>query len=80
MDTLSAPVRAVDLARVVTTPEVVALLRDGCTAAGSQRAYAEANGLHPSDLAAVLKGTRAPTRSIRHAVGVEGAWILRGAK
>lgn len=80
MSATSAPVRAVDLARVVTTEDVIEMLRARVDAAGSQLAFARATGVHPPDVSAVLNKHRIPTRAIRTACGVEDAWVVRGAK
>lgn len=77
MKDTSAPVRAANVARVVTTSDVIALLKERVDAAGSQRAYAAAAGLNAADLSMALKGTKHPTRSLRRAVGVEDALVLR---
>lgn len=77
MKVTSAPVRAADVARVVTTSDVIAMLQERVDAAGSQKAYADAAGLNASDLSMALKGAKYPTKSLRRAVGVEDALVLR---
>lgn len=80
MDTASAPVHAPEMARVVNQQDVVEMLRQRVAEAGSQRAFAMAAGVNASDLGAALKGTKAPTRSLRAAVGVEDAMVQRGGR
>ncbi|KAB1071157.1 transcriptional regulator [Methylobacterium planeticum] len=77
MQTASAPPRGGAPVRVVTDAEVVARLRAGVAAAGSQRAYAAAAGLHGPGLCQVLRGRQAPAASHLRAVGVERALVVR---
>lgn len=88
MASSSAPVCASDPARPDDTPlpvvvrvvddaAVIERLRAAVAVAGSQRAYALAEGLNEGDLSSALSGRRPPSAPLRRAVGVETALVLR---
>lgn len=54
-----------------TTDEMRAMLRAACEAAGSQIAWAKANGLSSAYVSDVLAGRREPGRSIAEAFGYQ---------
>jgi DNA-binding transcriptional regulator YdaS (Cro superfamily) len=51
--------------------QLISLLRKECERAGSQRAWAQANGLSAVYVSDVLSGKRAPAGRILAALGVE---------
>ncbi|MEE8629670.1 MULTISPECIES: hypothetical protein [Methylobacterium] len=63
-------------ARVVSTEEVVARIRDGVRAAGSQVAYARRHGVSEADLSNALRGHRPPTSGLMASVGARRALII----
>lgn len=65
-------------ARIVGYDHVVSLLREGVAAAGSQRAYAWAFGIHEGDLGQVLRGRRLPSEKLCALVGVERQLVQTG--
>lgn len=67
---------AYDPPRLIEDGDVVFLLQAGVFAAGSQRAYAVANGFHEGNLSQVLRERRAPTAGMLRAVGVERLPVL----
>ncbi|MFH6785003.1 MULTISPECIES: hypothetical protein [Methylobacterium] len=66
-------------ARVVSTEEVVARIRDGVRAAGSQVAYARQHGVSEADLSNALRGHRPPTLPLMKSVGARRAIVLEEA-
>lgn len=53
------------------------MLRDACTEAGGQSAWAEKNGLSSQYVCDVAKGRRAPGKAILDALGLEKMVIYR---
>jgi hypothetical protein len=66
-------------ARVVSTEEVVALIRDGVVAAGSQAEFARRHRLNEGDLSSTLSGARRPTAPVMAAVGARWAIVIEEA-
>ncbi|GAN46089.1 hypothetical protein ABID82_001612 [Methylobacterium sp. PvP062] len=66
------------LVPVVSYEHIVALLRAGVAEAGSQRAFAQACGIHEGDLGQWLKLRRLPSERAMHFVGVERHLVLVG--
>ncbi len=63
-------------ARVVSTEEVVARIREGVRKAGSQVAFARLHGVHEGDLSNALRGHRPPTTSLMASVGARRAIVV----
>lgn len=63
-----------------TTDKVLSELRKACDDAGSQLAWAEANGLSPSFVSDVLKERRDPSDRLSEALGFERVTMYRKRK
>ncbi|MBK3397767.1 hypothetical protein [Methylobacterium ajmalii] len=61
---------------VVSTEEVVALVRDGVREAGSQAEFARRHRLNEGDLSSTLSGARRPTAPVMAAVGARRAIVI----
>lgn len=77
-DLHDAQVCATAPVRLVTIDEVIDSLRSAIAAAGSQRAFCRAHGLHETDVSNMFNGRRPPNRAMMRAVGVSPALIQRG--
>lgn len=65
------------LTRPLTLDEVVDLIRDGVTMAGSQKNYAGFVGIHPALLNHVLRGQSKPGKRLLAYLGLQAVTVYR---
>ena len=62
---------------LLTADHVRALLREACSAAGGQAAWARKHGIHEGIVCSTLAGRRRPGKRLCRAIGVEAAELFR---